>query len=406
MRNLTQAPIKTFVHGIYDGPHATPKESVNGPVFLGIDNVTPEGRLDLTQIRHIAEEDYPKWTRRVTPQPNDIVFSYEATLHRYALIPEGFRGCLGRRMALVRPDTSKLNPRYLHYYFLSPRWRAVVESNIISGATVDRVPLKNFPSFGLSIPPLEDQDKIAGVLDAYDDLIENNRRRIRLLEEPARLLYKEWFVHLRFPGREHVKIVDGVPEGWQLQKIAEVANTVGGGTPSTKISEYWENGDITWFVPSDLTKNDCLVLLGSEKKITEVGLKKSSARMLPPDTILMTSRATIGYFGLYEKPACTNQGFISVIPHVPESGMYLLHNLIGRKEELEGRAGGTTYKEINKSTFRNMDILMPTRRLMEEFNDFALEMVRQIRVLKKQSEKLRQARDLLLPRLMSGEIAV
>lgn len=127
-------PIKEIVLGIYDGPHATPPEAESGPVFLGIMNVTEEGRLDFSQIRHISEQDFPKWTRRVTPQMNDIVFSYEATLHRYALIPEGFRGCLGRRMALVRPNTEKVVPRYLYYYFLSNRWRSVVESNVISGA--------------------------------------------------------------------------------------------------------------------------------------------------------------------------------------------------------------------------------------------------------------------------------
>ena len=111
-------PMKEVAHGIYDGPHATPPEADSGPVFLGIKNVTANGRLDLSEIRHVSEEQYPRWTRRVTPQANDIVFSYEATLHRYALIPEGFRGCLGRRMALIRPNPEKVVPRFLHYYFL------------------------------------------------------------------------------------------------------------------------------------------------------------------------------------------------------------------------------------------------------------------------------------------------
>jgi type I restriction enzyme S subunit len=114
-------PIKQFALGIYDGPHATPRESNEGPIFLGIKNVSADGRLDLTEIKHVSEQDYPKWIRRVVPQKNDIVFSYEATLHRYALIPEGFRGCLGRRMALVRPDTSKVHPRFLHFSLLSQR---------------------------------------------------------------------------------------------------------------------------------------------------------------------------------------------------------------------------------------------------------------------------------------------
>jgi len=126
MSDLQTAPIKDFLLGIYDGPHATPKEADEGPIFLGIKNVTPEGRLDLTEIRHVSEQEFPKWTKRVSPQKDDVVFSYEATLHRYALIPEGFHGCLGRRMALVRPDQGKIIPRFLHYYFMSPAWKAGV----------------------------------------------------------------------------------------------------------------------------------------------------------------------------------------------------------------------------------------------------------------------------------------
>ncbi|MDF1529096.1 MAG: restriction endonuclease subunit S, partial [Sedimenticola sp.] len=187
--------MKDFVLGIFDGPHATPPDSEEGPIFLGIKNVTSGGRLDLSDTRRLSEEDYLKWIKRVEPQEDDIVFSYEATLHRYALIPPGFRGCLGRRMALVRPDRTKVVPRYLHYYFLSHQWRATVEANIVSGATVDRIPIIGFPDFEIEIPAIQEQRRIASILSAYDDLIENNRRRIQLLEEAARLLYREWFVY-------------------------------------------------------------------------------------------------------------------------------------------------------------------------------------------------------------------
>ncbi len=234
-------PIKEVSLGIYDGPHATPPEADSGPVFLGIKNVSPGGRLDFSEIRHVSEEHYQKWTSRVTPQVNDIVFSYEATLHRYAIIPEGFRGCLGRRMALVRPDTKKVVPRFLHYYFLSSLWRSVVESNVISGATVDRVPLIRFPDFEIRIPKIETQDRIASILSAYDDLIENNRRRIQLLEQAARLFYKEWFVHLRFPGHEHITITDGVPEGWEKKPLSEIADITMGQSP--KSIYYNEDGN-------------------------------------------------------------------------------------------------------------------------------------------------------------------
>lgn len=119
MKLAEPRPIKDYCLGIYDGPHATPKESSDGPIFLGIKNITDDGRLDFSEIRHVSEEEFPKWTRRVTPQANDVVFTYEATLHRYALIPENFRGCLGRRVALVRPDPNQVDSHYLLYFFLS-----------------------------------------------------------------------------------------------------------------------------------------------------------------------------------------------------------------------------------------------------------------------------------------------
>jgi type I restriction enzyme S subunit len=137
-------------------------------------------------------------------------------------------------MALVRPNTEKVVPRYLYYYFLSNRWRSVVESNVISGATVDRIPLIRFPEFEVRLPSIPVQHKIASILSAYDDLIENNRRRIQLLEEASRLLYREWFVHLRFPGHEHVAIKDGVPEGWEKKTAYDVMDVLSGGTPKTR----------------------------------------------------------------------------------------------------------------------------------------------------------------------------
>jgi len=215
-------PIKEYCLGIFDGPHATPRESDDGPIFLGIKNISEDGMLNMSEIRHVSEEEYPRWTRRVTPQPGDVVFTYEATLHRYAIIPEGFRGCLGRRVALARPDPAQVDSHYLLYFFLSRAWRQVVESKVITGATVDRIPLETFPDFPAALPQLQVQRRIADVLSAYDDLIENNRRRMELLEDAARQLYREWFVRLRFPGYEHTRIIDGVPAGWDKKPIGEL----------------------------------------------------------------------------------------------------------------------------------------------------------------------------------------
>jgi len=247
-------PLRGVCNGVFDGPHATPKESTEGPIFLGITNVTSDGKLDFSDIRHVSEQEFPRWTRRVTPQPGDIVFSYEATLHRYALIPEGFRGCLGRRMGLVRVDSGKVNAGFLHYYFLSREWRAVVESSVITGATVDRIPLTRFPDFPIHIPALKEQTRIAEILSAYDDLSENNRRRIKLLEDAARLLYREWFVHFRFPGHEHVKIVDGVPKGWKRLAVDDICTVARGASP--RPISLFMGGTVPWLKIGDATASE------------------------------------------------------------------------------------------------------------------------------------------------------
>ena len=292
------------------------------------------------------------------------------------------------------------SPRFVYY-----KLQTLHLERFNGGASVPTLNRNVLDTLPVKIPERTAQDRIASILSAYDDLIENNRRRIHVLERAARLLYKEWFVYLRFPGHEHTPITDGVPEGWGKKKIAGVCETVGGGTPSTKVAEYW-GGDITWVIPSDVTKNDCLILLDSERKITERGLRESSAQLVPANAILMTSRASVGFFALMDIEACTNQGFINIIPHAEEMRMYMLFNLMSRVAEIRGNAKGTTYPEISKGRFRQMGIILPAESLISEFGRLAGDIIRQVRCLKRKIVQLTQARDLLLPRLMNGEMRV
>ncbi len=396
-----RGPIKDFALGIYDGPHATPAESHEGPVYLGIPNVTTDGRLDLTDIRHISEHEYPKWVRRAIPQKDDLVFSYEATLHRYALIPDDLRCCLGRRMCLVRPNTNKVYPRFLLYYFLSSKWRAVIESNIVVGATVERIPIAKFPDFEVELPPLDVQRRIADILSAYDDLIENNRRRIDLLEQSARMLYKEWFVSLRFPGHEHVKVKDGVPQGWErvsLSKVAEVnreslrsnfqgdieyidiASVSTGTIEETTLYSFEDapgrarrvvkHGDIIWSCVRPNRKSYSVIWNPAENLIASTGFAVLSPTDVPTSFLLQ---------------ATTTDDFVG----------YLSNN-----------ARGAAYPAVTGADFEKAIILVPVKTLLQQYNDFTEPLLSQIYTLQQHNRKLKQARDLLLPRLMNGEIPV
>ena len=382
MTKLMNGPIKYFTLGIYDGPHATPRESEEGPIFLGIKNVSTDGRLDYSEIRHVSEQDFPKWTKRVTPQADDIVFSYEATLHRYAIIPEGFRGCLGRRMALVRPDKKKVHPRFLHYYFMAPQWRAVVEANIISGATVDRIPIKRFPNFEVKLPQRNIQEKIASILSAYDDLIENNRRRIQLLEQAARLLYKEWFVHLRFPGHEHVKINKGVPEGWELLALGDVLTLQRG-----------------FDLPVNKRKDGPYPIYAS----TGINGYHAEAKVKGPGVVTGRSGSlgTVMYVPDDFWPLNTSLWIKEFKKVGPLFAVHLLSGL-----HLEQYNGGAAVPTLNRNDVHRIEVLCPSKTVLELFDEHVAPVYRQIEILEEQSKKLQAARDLLLPRLMNGEIAV
>ena len=179
---------------IYDGPHATPNKTANGPVFLGISNLD-NGRLNLSQTNHLSEEDFERWTRRVIPRKDDIVFSYETRLGEAAQIPQNLHCCLGRRMGLLRPKTDKIDARFLLYAYLGPRFQETLRSRTIHGSTVDRIPLTEMGSFPIDIPrDLPEQHAIAHILGTLDDKIELNRRMNETLEDMARALFKSWFI--------------------------------------------------------------------------------------------------------------------------------------------------------------------------------------------------------------------
>ena len=394
MKFAEPRPIKDYCLGIYDGPHATPKEAGDGPVFLGIKNITDDGALDLSEIRHVSEEEYPRWTRRVTPQAGDVVFTYEATLHRYAIVPDGFRGCLGRRVALVRPDPDQVDSRYLLYFFLSRGWRQVIESNVITGATVDRVPLERFPSFPAALPRLRIQQQIAGILSAYDDLIENNRRRMALLEEAARQLYREWFVRLHFPGHEHTRITNGVPEGWEKRRLDELADvTMGQSPPSSLYNEVGEG------LPFHQGVGDF-----GNRFVTHRVFTTAKNRISEPGDILCSVRAPVGRLNVTIDKIVIGRGLAAIRSKFDQQS-FLLRQLQVHffKEDMIG--SGAIFASVNKREIFAQRMLTPHEQLISLFEEKVRLIDKLVRTLFIENHKLRAARDLLLPRLMSGEIA-
>ena len=236
--------------------------------------------------------------------------------------------------------------------------------------------------------------------------IDNNMRRIVLLERLAGEIYREWFVRFRFPGHEKIRIVKGVPEGWELIKLEKAFEFTGGGTPSKNLDRYWNEGNINWFTPSDITGADGIFLEKSGEQCTEEGYNNSSAKMFPAYSVMLTSRATIGAIGINLTPACTNQGFITCIPNARYPLPFLYHWIKLAKPHFELLAGGATFAELTKGTFKRIEILTPPAPIATEFALIEKPFFEAIENYLRANVGLVRARDRLLSRLISGKLSV
>jgi type I restriction enzyme S subunit len=405
---------------IFDGPHATPQTVESGPVFLGIGSLQ-DGRLDLSETRHVTPEDFKIWTRRVKPRSDDVVFSYETRIGQAAIIPEGLECCLGRRMGLVRVNRARLEPRFFLYYYLSPSYQLFLQSKTIHGATVDRLALTEFPSFPISLPPIHEQRAIAHVLGRLDDKIELNRQMNETLEAMARALFKEWFVEFgpvraKMEGRQPDGLApeiadlfpdrfdhDGTPVGWHTDALLQHAQLISGGTPKTTVDAYWQ-GPILWASAKDVSQCRETFLLQTERTITSRGLLESSTRLIPQfATVIVARGATTGRFCMFGREMAMNQTCYAL--HSLKNYNFWLNCMFGNLvNNLLQAAHGSVFDTITTKTLDAARIIIPSESLLQRFEDIVTPLFSRILLNIEESSTLAQLRDLLLPKLMSGEI--
>jgi len=368
------------------------------------------GKIDSNAAEH--EGKYPFFTcANQTYRINSYAFDTECVLlagnNAAGVFPlKYYNGKFNayQRTYVIEPlNRKELNTRYLYDAF-----KLFLESfkQTSTGVTTKFLTMGILSNLWISLPPLPIQRKIAAVLSSYDDLIENNNRRIAILEKMAEELYREWFVRLRFPGHEKVKIVKGVPEGWDVKKIGDVITFIGGGTPSKENSKYWNEGNVNWFTPSDLTSKNSIFSFDSSLKCNFEGIKNSSTRLFPEYSVMMTSRATIGVVSINTTQACTNQGFITCIPNERLPLYYLFNWLKSSRQHFLNLSSGATFSELTKSTFKKISILCPEKRVLDYYMKISTTLYTQIESKLKQVEILKVTRDRLLSRLMSGKIDV
>lgn len=285
------------------------------------------------------------------------------------------------------------DPQFIYYLATSPWFRNIAIKSMVGSSGRQRVQQSVLDDLVLNVPPLEEQKKITSFLCVLDQKIALNNEINDNLEQQVQAYFQELFV-------------DNADPAWTLGTISDLGTVVGGSTPSKSKPEYYTEDGIAWITPKDLSINKAKFISHGENDITELGLKNSSASIMPEGTVLFSSRAPIGYIAIASGEVTTNQGFKSVVPK-PEIGTayvycFLKHNL----PVIEGMASGSTFKEVSGSTMKNVPAVIPDTETLTCFNDFCAPIFAHQRILEEQNQSLAALRDSLLPKLMSGEIDV
>ena len=272
---------------------------------------------------------------------------------------------------------------------------------ISQGAAQDNLSWEKLSTILFPAPPIEVQTKIADILSTYDNLIENNQKQIKLLEEAAQRLYKEWFVDLRFPGHENTKITDGVPEGWRKYKFSDTTSIMGGGTPKTDVKEFY-NGNIPFYTPKD--SDDSFFAFDTITHISQSGLDNCNSQLYPVNTIIITARGTVGKTTILAVPMAMNQSCYALKCDELNSPYYLFFSLKNEVAALKTMSNGGVFNTIIVKTFDSICLIAPTQDVLNMFEASVSPIMEQIKTKARQNIILTEARDRLLPKLMSGEI--
>ncbi|MBO7557382.1 MAG: restriction endonuclease subunit S [Bacteroidaceae bacterium] len=390
---------------IVDCPHSTANDEGKGYPLVRTPNIG-KGRLVYNGMHRVCEDVYNKRNARAVPQENDLIFAREATAGNVALIQKGEKVCLGQRTVLIRPNQEMVNPAFLTYFLLAPKQQYNLLSTA-NGATVAHVNLPTIRNLKLDLPPLTIQHHIATILSRYDSLIENYQKQIKLLEEAAQRLYKEWFVDLHFPGHENTKIVDGVPEGWEKKKLGDLFSFVRGKSYTSK--ELSDDGTIMVNLKniqafggykSDVEKH----FLGSFKE--EQTLVKGDLVMGVTD--MTQERRLVGSVALipdFNETATFSMDLIKLVSHtLPNVYLYCAMRYGDISRQIAPLANGVNVLHLKPESINNIEMLVGSESIIDKFARYTSKTIETILSLQSQIRLLTEIRDRLLPKLMNGEL--
>ena len=420
---------------VFDGPHATPKKIDTGPYFLSISSLE-NGQLDLSKSAHLSEEQFVKWTKRVTPREGDVLFSYETRLGEAALMPGGVKACLGRRMGLLRPNLNKVLPEYLLYAYLSPAFQSEIKKRTNHGATVERISLKELPDFEIRIPALSEQKSTVKVLKALNEKIALNNQVNQTLEQMAQTLFKSWFVDFDpvidnalgagnpipevfeirverrkavresadfkplpvdvrqlFPSEFEESELGWIPKGWGVDSLSSVVDVIMGQSP--KGTTYNDQNEGTPLVNGPVEFG---IYHPVAQKWTTAPTKISKAK----DLIVCVRGSTTGRYVVSDGEYCLGRGVCSIrSDDSPAFANYLFKSYLNKLLNL---TTGSTFPSWSGPTLKNFKVVVPLKSILDRYEVMGSNLCSMMTQKASENESLTKLRDTLLPKLISGEL--
>lgn len=405
MKEYRLGDIITIKHGYaFDGEHIVQED--NGIVLVTPGNFRIGGGFQEEKCKFYSGEipdGYVLSSGDFIVTMTDLSKTID-TLGYSALVPESDNRVYlhNQRIGLVSFKANDCFPGYIYFLMRTHPYQRFI-ANTSTGSTVHHTSPSKIYDYRFYAPSYEEQREIAERMFAYEKIIKNNQRQIKLLEEAAQRLYKEWFIDLRFPGHENTKITDGVPERWRKYKFSDITSIMSGGTPKTDVKEFY-NGNIPFYTPKD--SGDSFFAFDTITHISQSGLDNCNSQLYPVNTIIITARGTVGKTTILAVPMAMNQSCYALKCDELNSPYYLFFSLKNEVAALKTMSNGGVFNTIIVKTFDSICLIAPTQDVLNMFEASVSPIMEQIKTKARQNIILTEARDRLLPKLMSGEIEV
>ena len=377
---------------------------IEGPKFLRITDIQDYFiNWDTVPRCDISESEKQKYLL----EKGDIVIARTgASTGSTFTLKDDLEAVFASYLIRFKIDDEIANPFYIGYLLKSTKWNEYV-SSIIGGSAQPGANARQFADFDFILPELEIQEKIVSILSTIDDKIENNLATNQTLEKIARTLFKEWFVNFNYPnadGNLKQSEFGEIPERWEVGTLGDIHKTTSGGTPSRNKPEYYENGSIGWVKSKELNNS---FIIDTEEKITEDALKNSSAKLLPKHSVLIAMYgATVGEIGIITDKFTCNQAICAFLPNEQYPFSFIYNFLLNSKQDIISRAVGSAQQNISQQLLLQYKLVIPPSELVQEYHRVVFPLFQKIQDNIEENESLKDLRDSLLPKLMSGEIIV